>query len=387
MKKVLMIAYYFPPAAGVGTFRITKFMKFLPSFGWEPAILTIKTPYYNNLDDTLISDIYKNIKVYRTDIARFPINDVGIKWLPILIKEFKKIINKEKIDVAYFTGGPFFQWRAAPILKKKYKIPYVVDFRDPWVVNPYKRKKLSFKKIIGNFLANRWEPIIIKNASRVLFATKPMEEIYSKVYLSYKQKFLTIENGYDPADYKDILPKKFSTFSLVYSGKFPHYRDPVPLFSALQELKDIIDFQFIHVGRVESLLKKLTISKNLQDRVIFTDLKLYREAISYSKGANILVLVTGESRTELTHKVFDYIACNKPIIAITGKDSAVAEVLSHFRNTFIIQNNLEAIKNTIITIYKAKLSNLEPKDNQALSKYHRKNLTEKLAKILNKIIS
>jgi len=156
MKKVLMIAYYFPPAAGVGTFRITKFMKFLPSFGWEPAILTIKTPYYNNLDDTLISDIYKNIKVYRTDIARFPINDVGIKWLPILIKEFKKIINKEKIDVAYFTGGPFFQWRAAPILKKKYKIPYVVDFRDPWVVNPYKRKKLSFKKIIGNFLANRW---------------------------------------------------------------------------------------------------------------------------------------------------------------------------------------------------------------------------------------
>ena len=41
MKKVLIIAYYWPPAGGAGVQRVLKFAKYLPKFGWEPVILTV----------------------------------------------------------------------------------------------------------------------------------------------------------------------------------------------------------------------------------------------------------------------------------------------------------------------------------------------------------
>ena len=37
MKNILMIATYFPPMAGIGTVRITKFVKYLPIYGWNPT--------------------------------------------------------------------------------------------------------------------------------------------------------------------------------------------------------------------------------------------------------------------------------------------------------------------------------------------------------------
>ena len=149
MKKILIIAYYFPPAAGVGTFRVTKFVKFLPFFGWKPIVLTVKTSYYGRLDNTLMSDISKNIKIYRTDIMNFPINDVGIKWLLPLLRNAQKIIKKEKIDVLYFTGGPFYQWRIAPVIKKKYNtciIKYGVDNPNKSAYIRDKTKKTCIKK-------------------------------------------------------------------------------------------------------------------------------------------------------------------------------------------------------------------------------------------------
>ena len=386
MKKVLMIAYYFPPAAGVGTFRIAKFVKYLPCFHWKPIVLTVKTSNYRKLDETLIADLPRDIEIYRTGIARLPMNEVGMRWLPILIKESKKIIEREKIDIVYFTGGPFFQWRASPIIKRKCKIPYVIDFRDPWVLSPYKNKSKGLKKNIGEFLSKRWEPLVIENTARVIFATKEMEELYSAKYPSYKQKFLTIENGYDPDDYRDISPKDFSTFSIVYTGKMSYYRNPKSFFEALRLVKDRINFQFFYVGEVELILEKLVTEKGLKDRVIFTGLKLYKEAISYSKGADILVLITRGSKIEFTQKVFDYISCNKPIIAIANRKSAVAKFLNNFENSFVIENDPQAIKDAIIKIYKNRLTNLGVKDRKKILKYHRKNLTQKLASVFNETI-
>ena len=66
MKKVLIITYYWPPAGGPGVQRVLKFAKYLPEFGWQPIILTVKNGEYPAIDESLEVEIPDNCKVYKT---------------------------------------------------------------------------------------------------------------------------------------------------------------------------------------------------------------------------------------------------------------------------------------------------------------------------------
>jgi len=80
LKKVLIISYYWPPAGGPGSQRVVKFVKYLPEFGWEPVVLTVKNGEFPYIDPSLEKDIPKNLNVYRT-----------ASWEPFLL--YKKSRN------------------------------------------------------------------------------------------------------------------------------------------------------------------------------------------------------------------------------------------------------------------------------------------------------
>ncbi|MDZ7820637.1 MAG: hypothetical protein U5N26_01810 [Candidatus Marinimicrobia bacterium] len=63
MKKVLIVTYYWPPAGGPGVQRVLKFARYLPEFGWEPLILTVKNGEYPARDETLLSEVPEGIRV------------------------------------------------------------------------------------------------------------------------------------------------------------------------------------------------------------------------------------------------------------------------------------------------------------------------------------
>jgi len=69
LKKVLIITYYWPPAGGSGVQRWLKFVKYLPEFGVEPYILTVKPEKasYPVLDESLLQDVPEDLKKYVQD--------------------------------------------------------------------------------------------------------------------------------------------------------------------------------------------------------------------------------------------------------------------------------------------------------------------------------
>lgn len=80
MKKVLIIANEFPPMGGAGVQRTTKFVKYLPSFGFEPIVVTKE--YVGNLtDNSLLEDLPKNLKVYNLK-PYDTVNKKGLLKLP-----------------------------------------------------------------------------------------------------------------------------------------------------------------------------------------------------------------------------------------------------------------------------------------------------------------
>jgi hypothetical protein len=146
MKKVLIITYYWPPAGGPGVQRVLKFAKYLPEFGWQPLVLTVKNGEYPAYDKSLKNDIPPECKVYTTkSIEPFKlykkftgmaeneaipvatltenkknwkkrlaywirlnlfIPDAKIGWIPFAVKAGKKIIQEEKPDIILSSSPP-----------------------------------------------------------------------------------------------------------------------------------------------------------------------------------------------------------------------------------------------------------------------------------------
>lgn len=393
MKKVLMIAHHFPPIGGVGTFRITKFVKYLPKFGWKPIVLTVQTNCYSNnawIDVGFKKNIPKDIHVYRTKTLRSKIiNDEGIRWLPFLIPKLISLIKKEKPDLVFITGGPFFPLIVCPIIKIFYRLHCVVDLRDPWKLLYNKIPIQGLKAHLGRFLINIAEPIVLRNASKVICASNTLQKEYQSVYTNQKEKFLTITNGYDPDDFDNTKPKKYERFTIVYTGKFrcsEALLDPTPIFRALKILHGKgVNIQFVHVGLREEEIVTLSRKIGIQNFIKFIGPKSYAETLQYAKGADLLLVIGSNKKMGLSVKIFDYIGCHRPILILTDKDGELWKVGKKISFATLLENiDPDNIAHAIEEIHQ-NCHKIEWAKNMG-SKYHRRNLTSILSEVFNEVL-
>lgn len=66
MNTLLMVAYYFAPAAVVGTQRMLRFAKYLPRAGWRTVVVTADERCYDLVDPTLSQRVDDDCVIYRT---------------------------------------------------------------------------------------------------------------------------------------------------------------------------------------------------------------------------------------------------------------------------------------------------------------------------------
>ena len=394
IKKVLIIAQRFPPAGGVGTFRVTKFVKYLPEFGWNPIVLTVRENSYQKgvwQDRGLEQNIANNINVYRTKVWQTQsINDEGIRWLPFLLQVLFKVIRKERPLLVYITGGPFFPLIVGPILKLLFRLPYIVDLRDPWKLAKRTVPIQGVKANMGQLLTNIAEPIVLKYAIKVICATDTLREEYQSVYTDNPEKFFTITNGYDPEDFKNLKAKQYKKFTIAYTGKFERneaFHDPTPFFNTLKTLLNKgIEIQFIHVGVVEEKVVALAKKTGVSNAIIFIGPKPYNETLSYAVGADLLLVIGSGRKMGLPVKMFDYIGCRKPILILAYKDEEIWHVGQEIPSAILLENNnSDDIAYAIEELY-LKNKKIEWEGNTDL-KYQRKNLTSILSKVFNEILS
>ncbi|OPY79862.1 MAG: Glycosyl transferases group 1 [Syntrophorhabdus sp. PtaU1.Bin153] len=393
MRKVLIIAEYFPPAGAVGTFRVTKFVKYLREFGWEPVILTLREECYIEtkwpLDQSLMKDIPEGISVYRTSLWKSALfKDPGIRWIPPLFAGISSVIRKERPTLLYITGNPFWPMIVAPTVKFFHRLNYVVDLRDPWKlaqpIKPLRGYKARSVSLINRIL----EPIVIKHASKTICVSEQMCQEYRHEYSDLSPNhFAVITNGYDPDDFSSVRPKKFNEFTIVYAGKFltgESFRDPTQFFCALRKLLDRnFNVHFVHVGQRDAEVMRAAARAGIKTQCDFVGQLPYKETISYTKGADLLLLIGGGQRTEQTGKIFDYMGCERPILALASKDSGIGDVARDASNITILENNDDfgAITGAIEAYYTGG-QNGSTKSGGS-TKYHRRVLTSKLAKVLD----
>ena len=437
-KKVLFIAYLFPPVGGGGVQRSSKFVKYLPEFGWQPLVLTVKEPYDFYKDVTLLDDIGKYVKVYRTfsiepmkwirillkdkskkklksdNKSTYPLKkslkpaflvklktyllvpDNEILWFPFAVWKGWRIMRKEKPEIIYSTASPFTDHLIALMLSKISKIPWVADFRDLWVDRPnFPKNKFRL------FIDRKLEKMVIKYANHIVTVTSVMAERFKELYPI--KNYTSITNGYDEDDFKNIEVQMPSAeeFRITYTGIMNEQQNPGRIFRALSDLiKQRADIQkkikLRIIGQLDNpgdfenyiLLKELELDK-------YTEIVPYQphnQIINEIMQSTILLLLIGDyplNEGILTGKIFEYLRSGKPVLAVVPEKGLAAEVIRKTNSGLVAANNdVEMISEVISNLFDLFIMNKLDQSfkRNDIKMYSRINLTRELSDVFNKTI-
>lgn len=403
-KKVLVIAYYFPPMGLSGVQRTLKFIKYLPEFGWEPTVLTTSSGSYFAYDDSLLEEI-AGTNIIRTEdkstkqrkypstfnqkIGRF-VNgffmqpDSKIGWKKKAIAVGSKIIEESKPDVILSTAPPFTSHLVAAELADKYGIPLVLDYRDQWYGNPFNSMPTKFHK---NYNKKLEENVLYKSSKIIVISREQKERLLKNYNLLKHNDISIVTHGYDKSDFLGITPKiDKNKFVITHSGLFQDNRNPKPFFVAFKKLLDSnansnIQLKLVGLMRKNHLrmIKKL----KLEENVILTGNVSHKEAVEHLLDSDVLwILQNDDVRTP--GKLYEYFGAKKPIIVTIPKSSMRELALSSGIAMAADPNDSKDILQVLNAYYELWKKNSLPKgNNEFVEEFDRRNLTEKLSQILS----
>ncbi|WP_247001698.1 glycosyltransferase [Halosolutus gelatinilyticus] len=375
--RILLITYNYPPGGGVGSIRASKFAKYLPD-QWNIHVLTAADNIGPNTDISI--DDGGNVTVHEVSefLPNSPKEFNKIRWVPPLCWKIRQLHERYSFDAIWHTAGPFLPLLSTVVITSSVEVPYLVDFRDAWTLQPYRPKRTVFGQM-HDVVSTSAEPRILRRATAVTTATSGITRAYQNRYPELSSKFKTVENGYDPDDFPDVDVEQPNRFTIVYVGKFGHYRDVAPFLRALADIKTETGVQFVHVGEPEQDVVSTVAEFGLADQFTCTGFVDRSAVARHIHRADLGLAVSGGSPQEMTTKIFDYIACETPILACGPSAGAMAEVVSQFDHGYVTENEFPAIE--------AALSDIVATDPRSLgegpyAEYTREQAGEKLAEIV-----
>jgi len=416
MEKILIITFYFPPTGLTGNIRTTKFIKYLPSFGIKPYIITTDENIYGSKDYSSLQDIPNEAMVFRVSsfylmnyMIKFKflklnqiisfINskllwpDGSIFWAKKAFEKAKKIIEDENINKILTSGPPFSNHLIGMKLKKWNKqIKWIADFRDEWTTNPH-TKYLFIRKLYESNLQNK----VFNMADSIVCVSNEMANSFTKISPELKNKITIISNGYDEEDFRNYQNREDNSnvLSIVYAGTIYKGREPDNFFKAISLLRDTKlvnknNLKITFIGHDSYFIRRGIKKYKLQDIVEIKARVPHKEIFDQINGYDILLLLVGrgnKAKKIITGKFYEYLRLKKPILALGPTDSDVASILKETDSGVIINfDDIKQIKKEIECFLELKknkrLYSLFSFRDEKISQYERRNLTKKLVELI-----
>ena len=424
MKKVLIIAYYWPPAGGPGVQRWLKFAKYLPDFGIQPHVYVPENPNYPIIVNQLVHEVPKTTILIKKRIfepyglasifskkntqkissgiipnqkkqsflqraflwirGNLFIPDARVFWVKPSIKFLEKYIQENQIETIITTGPPHSLHLIGFGLKAKLNINWIADFRDPWTTIGYHNELKLTKKSAQKH--KELESIVLQSADTVLVTSATTKKEFEVLT---SQPIEVITNGYDVENSGKIpLDEKFT---VAHIGSFLSQRNPSILWSCLKEIiaensafKN--DFQLKLVGAVSQEILDTIAEYDLDSYVNNLGYVSHQEAVNQQRSSQVLLLIeinSQRTKSIIPGKLFEYMVSKRPILALGPQDSDFEKIIKSTNTGIFHQyDEFDELKQTILHFYEKYKSNTLQVNAVGLQQYSRKNLTQQLVKLI-----
>lgn len=267
-RRLLIVAYFFPPVGGVGVERTLKHVTYLPESGWQAVVIAPRNSAYRVVDEGSLVRIPAGTQVHRAltfepaharrlmarilgrrahpsgsapsaarpssagiggglrgavnavwatviPLVFFP--DQQLLWVPAAILAGWRAHRSNPVDAIYSSSPPVSGHLAAMVLKGLIDRPWIADFRDPWIGNAFAPElRMPHRRMQASL-----ERQIVTRANLVVLATAELREQYLARYPSLGSRLVHIPNGYDLGELtKDALAATPTDDSTQRTGQF-----------------------------------------------------------------------------------------------------------------------------------------------------------------------
>ncbi len=394
---ILIISYYFYPNIRIASFRIDAFAKYFRQAGHNVTVIAAgemdETRQWNGCEvhyikDPIISDTeLQGLIINR----RWPIRRIlkgvenrllsntalwGLKTKVIV----NKLLRQQSFDVVLSTYCPMTPHKIVLDLKEKYNFFWIADIRDEISTHPYISKRTARR-------LKPFEKSVLQNADLVVSVSKPIIDDLKKI--CHHDRYLVIKNGYDYAEYHGVnfQPR----FTMAYIGNFSEFITPHKWFKAFAELIKENRIPADSIIKIIGSLKYYEEPPELKDNVIRIPKVAHEEAIRMSTTeTDVLVMMHPSGRKGVySGKVFDYLASNKPILALYDPDDVVGELIAETKAGFVVdESDHEGIKKAIIKCYEIwKNQEVLSRDWNKIKQYTRRNQTQILLNYMKTVLN
>jgi glycosyltransferase involved in cell wall biosynthesis len=406
-RKVLVLAYFFPPIGGAGVQRVLKFVKYLPEHGYEPIVVTTRSRDYPAMDASLLAEVPAGTPVLSASdprllrfgalgldylgltglraLAAWP--DEASAWIPAATICALRAIRRHRPSVIFSSAPPFSAHLAAWAAARATGLPWVADFRDEFSANPHSETRTDLIQRISIPLERR----LVSDAARVVTVA---EYFAIEGATAQSDRRITLVNGVDAADVPDVprdgLPDKFR---LSFVGTLYGERDLAPVVAALRALAAR--------GTIDPSRCELRIVGNMWLRedpdagavpVVSTGYVAHRDAVSEMQEATVLVFYAPDSSPAPSGKIFEYLACERPILCVARHDNLARRLVDEWSaGRGAEPSDVEQIASAIAALYAqwetGDLSAPAGLRAKVIGRYSRRRLTAELAAVLDDAVA
>lgn len=413
---LLVIAFHYPPDnTSTGVLRTAKFTEYLLRHRWRSHVITVPDELYQSRNPAGLEKVPDAISVERTwacDVkTTFGIHGAYPGWLAVPDRYWPwqftactagaKAIRRGGIDALYSTCPIPTAHLIGLRLKKRSGLPWIADFRDPWVEDSMPR--------IRRWLEGRMERKVIAAADRVICNTPAMRRAFLEAYPRVAaEKFVTITNGYDEADLSAVMPVRAPRFQILYPGVIDEEnRNPADLLLGTRRAldrgwlrEDDLEISFLGAGAYGESARFLDDVRlaGLQRFVnVVVERIPYARALARMAGADVVVLLSAHSgrssvqawtAMQVPAKLYEYLRLGRPMLAIVAQGAVSDLLLEAGVTTPIAPGDIESIASVLRRQYAERrpLPEALPAATPAISAYSREALTSRLALELDALV-
>src|SRR5215813_11265884 len=345
---------YFPPAGGGGVQRPLKFATHLPELGIETHVLAPDDPKWVHRDDELqpptlawvhrarylgpkgrkpAEELHGTQGLERwtrqAQLAgrRLLVPDENVSWNLTAIPAAIRIVKQEGIDVVLTTSPPSSVHLIGAAVKRATGVKWVADLRDSVVAHPHRdaERLLVRAKEQGEHAVAR---LIARSADTIVTVSDAIaDEMRAR---EPRGPVVTIANGSDFDDFAGLEHTRSDRLRITHAGSFFGKRDPRPFLTALKQsgLDDVV-VRFL--GDFRSSDRDWLEQQDLGDSVELIPYAPRRRSLELQSDSELLLLLVpdagGRGKGVLSGKVFEYLAAERPILAVVPPDGAAAALI------------------------------------------------------------
>ena len=421
MKKVLIITSHYPPSNLAGVHRSRLFAQHLPSFGWDPIILTVHEDFYEEkLDCNLFLLLPFNQRIEKVNAFNITkprlIGDIGLRAFIQFRNKALELIKSERIDFVYIPIPSFYLGILGRYINFKTGVKYGIDYIDPWVHIFPGSEKIFSRHWFTTKIAKILEPIAVKNASLITGIAEGYYQgvISRNLHLKNTCVFGSMPYGGEILDHEmainlNIAPylfQKNSKYQFVYAGAMlPKAYDLLEIvFSEIANNKikfEQVEFHFIGTGKNPNDLngfniKPYALKYGLWETIVFEYPQRipYLDVLVHLNAAKAIFILGSTEPHYSPSKVYQAVLSKKIMFAILHKESTAVSVIENLERgqvlTFDLDTGIDKVRDYFINsffdfIQLNSSQDLTNVSHNQLIEFSAKAVTNKLANLIDSL--